>query len=80
MLQRFIYNFKSFVAKSNMKTSTQMSSDDYDVVRVDLSDDRDYPIYIGADFDDKEGLCLCLCSCSCSCYYYSDICVSSFFI
>lgn len=26
---------------------------DYDVVTVDLADGRDYPIYIGADFDDK---------------------------
>jgi hypothetical protein len=28
---------------------------DYDVVKVDLSDGRDYPIYIGAGFTDEEG-------------------------
>jgi hypothetical protein len=27
----------------------------HDVVKVDLSDGRDYPIYIGAEFDDKKG-------------------------
>ena len=32
-----------------------MSSHDHDVVRVDLDDGRDYPMYIGANFDDKEG-------------------------
>lgn len=28
---------------------------DYDVVKVDLSDGRDYPIYIGAGFTEEEG-------------------------
>lgn len=28
---------------------------DHDTVTVDLSDGRDYPIYIGANFDDKQG-------------------------
>jgi hypothetical protein len=28
---------------------------DYDVVKVDLSDGRDYPIYIGANFEEEEG-------------------------
>jgi len=27
---------------------------EYDVVTVDLSDGRDYPIYIGAEFDEKQ--------------------------
>lgn len=27
----------------------------YDVVKVDLDDGRDYPIYIGAEFDEAEG-------------------------
>jgi len=31
------------------------SSDSYDVVKVDLDDERDYPIYIGAEFDEAEG-------------------------
>ena len=29
----------------------------YDVVKVDLEDGRDYPIYIGAGFDQAEGEC-----------------------
>ncbi len=28
---------------------------DHDTVTVDLADGRDYPIYIGANFDDKKG-------------------------
>lgn len=32
----------------------KMSEDSHDVVRVDLDDGRDYPIYIGADFDEIE--------------------------
>jgi hypothetical protein len=37
---------------------TKLSSStatDYDIVKVDLSDGRDYPIYIGAGFSDEEG-------------------------
>jgi len=46
----------AFVTKSSMKTSLAMSEDAFDVVRVDLDDGRDYPIYIGAEFDaDKAG-------------------------
>ena len=33
----------------------ESSSDSYDVVKVDLDDERDYPIYIGAEFDEAEG-------------------------
>lgn len=29
-------------------------SDDFDIVKVDLADGRDYPIYIGAEFDQAE--------------------------
>lgn len=29
----------------------------YDIVKVDLDDGRDYPIYIGAEFDEAEGEC-----------------------
>ena len=29
---------------------------DHDTVTVDLADGRDYPIYIGANFDDKQGM------------------------
>mmetsp|Transcript_608 Transcript_608/g.1415 ORF Transcript_608/g.1415 Transcript_608/m.1415 type:complete len:435 (-) Transcript_608:85-1389(-) len=32
----------------------ESSSDSYDVVKVDLDDERDYPIYIGAEFDEAE--------------------------
>ena len=28
----------------------------YDIVRVDLEDGRDYPIYIGSNFDPTEGM------------------------
>ena len=28
----------------------------YDVVKVDLEDGRDYPIYIGTDYSDEEGM------------------------
>uniref|UniRef100_A0A7S4J271 3-dehydroquinate synthase, chloroplastic n=1 Tax=Odontella aurita TaxID=265563 RepID=A0A7S4J271_9STRA len=31
-----------------------IDSDDFDVVKVDLDDGRDYPIYIGAEFDPEE--------------------------
>ena len=30
-------------------------TDAYDIVKVDLDDGRDYPIYIGAEFDEAEG-------------------------
>jgi hypothetical protein len=39
--------------------ATRMASSatktDYDVVKVDLSDGRDYPIYIGAGFTHEQG-------------------------
>lgn len=38
---------RGLVPKSSTKT-------DYDVVKVDLSDGRDYPIYIGAGFSEEE--------------------------
>lgn len=34
---------------------TTTSFDKYDVVTVDLEDNRDYPIYIGTDYTDNEG-------------------------
>jgi hypothetical protein len=37
------------------------STTEYDIVKVDLADGRDYPIYIGAGFEDDEGTkCLSL--------------------
>mmetsp|Transcript_22550 Transcript_22550/g.34083 ORF Transcript_22550/g.34083 Transcript_22550/m.34083 type:complete len:82 (+) Transcript_22550:103-348(+) len=33
----------------------ESTSGDYDVVKVDLADERDYPIYIGAGYSDDEG-------------------------
>ena len=36
--------------------STTVSKDHYDVVTVDLSDGRDYPIYIGTGYSDEEGM------------------------
>jgi 3-dehydroquinate synthase len=45
----------SAVSSSAMNMATVADTDvDYDIVKVDLSDDRDYPIYIGAEFDDAE--------------------------
>lgn len=38
-----------------MSTSGVDIETDHDVVTVDLADGRDYPIYIGAGFNDKEG-------------------------
>ena len=38
-----------------MKMASVETETDYDVVTVDLADGRDYPIYIGADFDDNKG-------------------------
>jgi len=46
----------------SMQSSTAMgvvSGTDYDVVKVDLADGRDYPIYIGAGYSDEEGRELC---------------------
>ena len=34
---------------------TTESKENYDIVKVDLSDGRDYPIYIGTGYEDKEG-------------------------
>lgn len=34
--------------------STTVNMDHYDVVKVDLDDDRDYPIYIGTEYTDDE--------------------------
>jgi hypothetical protein len=34
---------------------TTVSTDKYDIVKVDLDDARDYPIYIGTGYDDQEG-------------------------
>mmetsp|Transcript_2142 Transcript_2142/g.2908 ORF Transcript_2142/g.2908 Transcript_2142/m.2908 type:complete len:434 (+) Transcript_2142:109-1410(+) len=47
-------NLKSPAFVSKREMSTFISETDLDTVTVDLSDGRDYPIYIGADFDDKE--------------------------
>jgi hypothetical protein len=35
--------------------STVVSMDRYDIVKVDLEDGRDYPIYIGTEYSDEEG-------------------------
>ena len=34
---------------------TTESKENYDIVKVDLSDGRDYPIYIGTGYQDQEG-------------------------
>jgi 3-dehydroquinate synthase len=35
---------------------TTESFDNYDVVKVDLENDRDYPIYIGTGYSDEQGM------------------------
>ena len=37
-----------------MSTATSASTE-YDIVKVDLENNRDYPIYIGDTFDDTQG-------------------------
>ncbi len=45
----------SSLTSMKMATVEETGTDtEYDVVKVDLSDGRDYPIYIGAEFDDEE--------------------------
>jgi len=52
-------NFNSKAKRTAMTSSSETTKadtkmDDYDLVTVDLNDGRDYPIYIGANFDEKE--------------------------
>jgi 3-dehydroquinate synthase len=35
---------------------TTVTTDKYDIVKVDLDNGRDYPIYIGTGYDDQEGM------------------------
>lgn len=42
-------NVRQLVSPLNVETKA-----DYDIVKVDLAGGRDYPIYIGSDFDDAE--------------------------
>lgn len=35
--------------------STLESTEQYDIIKVDLDRDRDYPIYIGTGYSDDEG-------------------------
>ena len=43
------------VSPSKTILSSTTAATDYDIVKVDLADGRDYPIYIGAGFSDDEG-------------------------
>jgi hypothetical protein len=38
--------------------STSLRMTQYDTVRVDLADGRDYPIYIGTGYSDEQGTCM----------------------
>ena len=49
-----IVTHKSMAMNGRMMASLETETD-HDTVTVDLSDGRDYPIYIGANFDDNEG-------------------------
>lgn len=44
----------SLTTELGMSAVETQADSAYDTVRVDLSDGRDYPIYIGDGFDDKE--------------------------
>jgi hypothetical protein len=37
------------------QADVSVSKDHYDVVKVDLADGRDYPIYIGTGYSEQEG-------------------------
>ena len=41
---------------SNDLGSSTNAKENYDVVKVDLDDGRDYPIYIGTGYSDEEGV------------------------
>lgn len=53
-----VTSFQSYNSQSGTQrvqhSKLQMSESNYDVVKVDLSDGRDYPIYIGTGYSDKE--------------------------
>ena len=53
--ERILTNLSNKISPSSMKMASVETETDYDVVTVDLADGRDYPIYIGADFDDNKG-------------------------
>lgn len=57
-----LYEQNGSVMKLNSASVDVDTETDHDVVTVDLEDGRDYPIYIGAGFDEKEGTYL---------YYYN---------
>ena len=45
-------------APSSSALNVATTGTDYDIVKVDLTDGRDYPIYIGSDFSDDEASAL----------------------
>lgn len=54
--ESFVPRIPSFAAKKAVvnRASLSASTDDCDVVRVELDNGRDYPIYVGAGFDDEK--------------------------
>jgi len=42
--------------KHNSMLHESSTATNYDIVKVDLTGGRDYPIYIGAGFSDEEGI------------------------
>jgi hypothetical protein len=40
--------------------STVIHMDHYDIVKVDLDNGRDYPIYIGTGYSSQEGMHVCM--------------------
>ena len=45
-------------SSSSSALNVATTGTDYDIVKVDLTDGRDYPIYIGSDFTDDEASAL----------------------
>ncbi len=43
------------ISLTRRSMATVDTETDHDTVTVDLADGRDYPIYIGSNFDDKQG-------------------------
>ena len=45
----------STASAANSMGFTTVQKENYDIVKVDLDDGRDYPIYIGTGYSDAEG-------------------------
>lgn len=55
MLSAAGHSHRLAAAAADEAGCTTESRENYDIVKVDLSDGRDYPIYIGTGYEDREG-------------------------